>query len=133
MSRFAFIAALLTLAACRKEATQETSSGPVMSVTGVVSGVKEEVVQVTTDDGRVLDFKLDDAVAVTLAGGEAQPAVVTEGAPVRVSYRPEGRGADLVSIDVEPQATNARGETASPPEGDPPAVPGRAAGRPQGD
>lgn len=129
MSRFVLLAALLALAACRKEATQE-STGQVLSVTGVVSGVREEAVQVTTHDGRVLDFRLDDAVAITLAGGEAQPAVVAEGAPVRVSYRPQGSGADLVSIDVEPQATDARGETAAPPEGDPPADPARAARAP---
>lgn len=48
---------------------------------------------------------------------------------MRVSYRPQGSGADLLSIDVEPQATDAKGETKAPPEGDPPADPARAAKR----
>ena len=129
MSRFGvLLAAAVAFTGCRKEATQETR-GDAVSVTGVVSAGKERAVQVKTDDGRVLDFGLDDAVVVTLAGGEAESAVITEGAPVRVSYRPQGSGADLLSIDVEPQATDAKGETKASPQGDPPADPARAAKR----
>jgi ABC-type Fe3+-hydroxamate transport system substrate-binding protein len=105
----------LAVAGCRKETTSG-SHADLVSVTGMVSSVKEREVQVTTDDGRVLDFPVDDAVAVTLGGGESRPAVITEGAPVRVSYRPRGGGVDLVSIDVEPAgAEPSVGTRAQPP------------------
>jgi ABC-type Fe3+-hydroxamate transport system substrate-binding protein len=132
MSRIGVIAAAAALAvvACRKdgkEAKNGASSAETVSVTGVVSGVDPDQVQVTTDDGRQLALKMNQTVAVTLAGGEAETAVITEGAPVRVSYRPKGSGGDLVTIDVEPQAANGRGELkdgAAQP--DPPANPDRA-------
>lgn len=109
----------IAVAGCRKEATSE-SGADLVSVTGTVSRVKERAVVVTTDDGRVLDFALDDAVTVTLGGGESQRAVITEGAPVRVSYRPQGSGADLVSIDVEPMAPEAKGASSVGTQADPP-------------
>lgn len=119
----------LALGACQQKEAASAGSAPaekgVVSVTGVVSGVSEKALRVRTDDGRVLDFALDDAVAVTLGGGESHQAVVTEGAPVRVSFKPKGAGADLVSIDVEPQAPESKGES-SAPSADVPADPARA-------
>lgn len=133
MSRFGVIAAAAALAvvACRKdgngEGKESASSAQTVSVTGVVSGVDPDQVQVTTDDGRKLALKMNQAVAVTLAGGDAETAVITEGAPVRVSYRPKGSGGDLVTIDVEPQASNGRGELKGDTgQHDPPASPERA-------
>lgn len=120
MRRFAVLLAVAgVLGACGQK-KEEAGDAPaakdrdLVSVTGVVSEVKEKAVQVRTDDGRVLDFAMGDAVAVTLGGGESQPAVITEGAPVRVSYKPKGSGADLVSIDVEPQAPGSKGEAPGP-------------------
>jgi hypothetical protein len=134
MSRIGvLVAAAMAIAACRgggdgaKEREKaKAADGETVSVTGVVTGVAPDKVQVKTDDGRELAFKMSDAVSVTLAGGESQSAVITEGAPVRVSYRPKGSGGDAVTIDVEPQATNGRGEAKGVPQRDPPADPSRA-------
>ncbi len=87
-------AAAAALAACHG-ASRETASA-----TGVVSAVGPTDVQVKTDDGRQLALRMGDDVKVTLAGGEAQRAVITEGAPVRVSFD----GKKLVAVDVEPKA-----------------------------
>ncbi|HET8541826.1 MAG TPA: hypothetical protein VFL83_18255 [Anaeromyxobacter sp.] len=76
----------------------------VRSVEGVVAAVTQDAVQVKTEDGRVLDFPMRDDTKVTLAGGEASTAVVTEGAPVRVSFREKAKGNEVVTIDVEPKA-----------------------------
>jgi hypothetical protein len=97
------IVALAVAAACGK--LSGGKGGPdVRSADGVVASVKEHAVQVRTQDGRTLDFPMKDDVKVTLGGGEASTAVVTEGAPVRVAYRQHGdRDRELVSIDVEPK------------------------------
>ncbi len=124
MVRFGVLVAAAALAACRGGGGR----GDTVSVTGVVSAVLPHAVRVRTDDGRQLALDLTDHVAVTLAGGEAQTAVITEGAPVRVSYRPKGAGGELVSVDVEPQARNGRGEAKDVPAADPPADPARARG-----
>jgi hypothetical protein len=125
------LAAVAALGACgRKDGSRgdrPVAQQDLVSVTGVVADVKEKALQVRTDDGRMLNFAMNDGVAVTLGGGESQPAVLTEGAPVRVSYKPKGGGADLVSIDVEPQAPESKGQ-APVRSADPPAHPSRAAG-----
>lgn len=133
MSRIGvLVGAAMAIAACRGDAgagakeKAKAGDGGTVSVTGVVTGVAPDKVQVKTDDGRELAFDMSDAVSVTLAGGESQSAVITEGAPVRVSYRPKGSGGDAVTIDVEPQATNGRGEAKGVPQRDPPADPNRA-------
>jgi ABC-type Fe3+-hydroxamate transport system substrate-binding protein len=136
MSRIGvLIAAAMALAACSKgasqaggdgkkaEAKKAGEAGDSVSVSGVISAVEPDRVRVRTDDGRELALKLDEAVSVTLAGGKAETAVITEGAPVRVSYRPKGSGGDLVTVDVEPQATTGRGEAKKVPQSDPPANP----------
>lgn len=122
------LAAALALAACSAEKKKAASRGELVSVTGVVARVEENGFQVRTDDGQVLSLALRSTAAVTLAGGEAQSAVITEGAPVRVSYRPKGSGGEAVSVDVEPQATTGTGEL-KPREADvdPPANPEQAA------
>lgn len=129
------LAAALALAACQEsekggKGKAEGAPGKVVSVDGVVEGVKPDAVRVKTDDGKVLAFAMRDDVTVTLAGGEAQAAVVTEGAPVRLSYRPRGSGGELVSIDVEPQGASGGGQArapAAPPADDPPADAAQAA------
>jgi hypothetical protein len=134
MSRFAvLVSAALALVACSKgggDAKDAKRNGEAatdtVSVTGVVAAVEPDKVRVTTDDGRQIALKMSQTVSVTLAGGEAESAVITEGAPVRVSYRPKGSGGDLVTIDVEPQAAKARGETKGVPQDGPPANPQRA-------
>ncbi len=134
MSRIrVLVVAAAAVAACRgasgcggKEDAPKAGSADTVSVTGVVSKVAPDKVQVKTEDGRELAFNMSDAVSVTLAGGQSQTAVITEGAPVRVSYRPKGAGGDAVTIDVEPQATNGRGEAKDVPQRDPPADPNRA-------
>lgn len=83
------------------------------SAEGVVAGVSERAVQVRTPDGSVLEFPLREGVEVTLGGGESSRAVVTEGAPVRVSYRDAGEENELVRIDVEPRARS--GDTGEVP------------------
>jgi ABC-type Fe3+-hydroxamate transport system substrate-binding protein len=87
------------------------------SADGVVASVSEGAVKVKTQDGRVLDFPMKDDVKVTLGGGEASSAVVTEGAPVRVSFKEGGKGNELVSIDVEPREGSGGAATAPPPAG----------------
>jgi ABC-type Fe3+-hydroxamate transport system substrate-binding protein len=134
MSRIGvLVAAATALAACREDSKgagggKANAQADTVSVTGVVSAVDpDNVVEVTTDEGRKLTLKMNEAMTVTLAGGAAQTAVIAEGAPVRVSYRPKGSGGDLVAVDVEPQATTGRGEAKDVPRTDPPADPGRAA------
>jgi ABC-type Fe3+-hydroxamate transport system substrate-binding protein len=85
----------------------QAGSGEVLTTSGVVAVVKEDGVQVKTDDGRVLNLALGKETKVTLAGGEADIAVVSEGAPVRVSYKPTEKGGAAVTIDVEPNAPKA--------------------------
>jgi hypothetical protein len=132
MRRFAVLLAVAFVAGACGQKKEKAGDAPaasqqdLVSVTGVVSGVKEKSLQVRTDDGRTLDFAMDDAVTVTLGGGESQPAVVTEGAPVRVSFKPKGSDPELVSIDVEPQAPESKGE-APVDTSDVPADPSRAA------
>ncbi len=104
----------------------QAGSPEVVTASGVVAVVKEDGVQVKTDDGRILNLALDKETKVTLAGGEAQLAVVSEGAPVRVSYKPTGKGGSAVAIDVEPNApkapsSNAQGQPAAQPKGAAPA------------
>jgi predicted small secreted protein len=123
-SAVVLIVVALAVAGCRKETTSG-SGADLVSVTGMVSSVKDRELQVTTDDGRVLDLALDDEVTVTLGGGESQRTVITEGAPVRVSYRPRGDGADLVSIDVEPAGSPAKGGSSVGTRAEPPAKPQR--------
>jgi ABC-type Fe3+-hydroxamate transport system substrate-binding protein len=133
MSRVGMLAvvAALALGACRKDGggadgKDAAKPGEMVAVTGVITAVDERKVQVKTDDGRQLALNLNKTTSVTLAGGQAETAVITEGAPVRVSYRPQGSGGDLVTIDVEPQATNGRGETKEPSPPEPPADASRA-------
>jgi ABC-type Fe3+-hydroxamate transport system substrate-binding protein len=132
MSRIGvLIAAAMALSACRRDegrasAAKAGEAADTVSVNGVISAVEPDEVRVTTDDGRELALKLGEAVSVTLAGGQAETAVITEGAPVRVSYRPRGSGGDLVTVDVEPQATSGRGEMKGLPQDDPPANPEKA-------
>jgi ABC-type Fe3+-hydroxamate transport system substrate-binding protein len=132
MSRIGvLIAAAMALSACRRDESQASArkageAADTVSVNGVISGVEPDKVRVTTDDGRELALKLGEAVSVTLAGGQAEAAVITEGAPVRVSYRPKGSGGDLVTVDVEPQATSARGEMKGVPRDESPANPEKA-------
>lgn len=140
MSRFGvLVAAAVALVSCSKGAGDAKdgkdakrngeAAADTVSVTGVVAAVDPDKVQVKTDDGREIALKMSQTVSVTLAGGEAESAVITEGAPVRVSYRPKGSGGDLVTIDVEPQAANARGEMKGVPQDDPPANPEKASQR----
>lgn len=98
----------------------------VKSADGVVASVKEHQVQVKTQDGRVLDFMLKDDTKVTLGGGEASSAVVTEGAPVRVAFKGDPGKPDVVSVDVEPKVRAGSGGAGSAASGagQPPA-PGR--------
>jgi ABC-type Fe3+-hydroxamate transport system substrate-binding protein len=132
MSRIGvLIAAAMALSACRRDESRASAAkageaADTVSVNGVISAVERDEVRVTTDDGRELALKLGEAVSVTLAGGQAETAVITEGAPVRVSYRPRGSGGDLVTVDVEPQATSGRGERKGVPQDDPPANPEKA-------
>jgi hypothetical protein len=132
------VAALALAAACGRggsggNAGSAGSAGGngVRSADGVVASVKEHAVQVKTQDGRVLDFKMKDDVKVTLGGAEASStAVVSEGAPVRVAYK----GDQLVSIDVEPKVRAGSAASEGSGAGQPPA-PGRfdAQGGNQGD
>jgi hypothetical protein len=131
MARIGVLAALaLALGACRDgdQAAAKAGGGQesaAVAVTGVVASADENRVEVTTDDGRRLALRMTPNVSVTLAGGQAEAAVITEGAPVRVSYRPQGSGGELVAVDVEPQAATAPGGTKDAPP-DPPADPSRA-------
>ncbi|HEX9049269.1 MAG TPA: hypothetical protein VF841_01930 [Anaeromyxobacter sp.] len=115
--------ALALAAACSKggsggSAGSSGSSGDagLRSADGVVASVKQHDLQVKTKDGRVLQFKMKDETKVTLGGGEASSAVVTEGAPVRVAFKGDGGTPDAVSIDVEPAVR------AGSAEGKPPAA-----------
>jgi ABC-type Fe3+-hydroxamate transport system substrate-binding protein len=132
MSRIGvLIAAAVALSACRRDESRASAAkageaADTVSVNGVISAVEPDKVRVTTEDGRELALKLGEAVSVTLAGGQAEAAVITEGAPVRVSYRPKGSGGELVTVDVEPQATSGRGEMKGVPQDDPPANPEKA-------
>lgn len=136
MSRIGvLVAAAVVVAACRDDAGGANGAGKgkasgegsgTVSAMGVVSSVQPDKVQVKTADGRQLALKMSDGVKVTLAGGEAQTAVITEGAPVRVAYRPKGEGGELVTIDVEPKAGGSGGEAKPAPQG------GEAKPAPQG-
>jgi hypothetical protein len=135
MSRIGVLVAVaVALTACRDDSGRASGrakgngeAGETVSATGVVSGVQPDRLQVKTEDGRQLALRMNDGVKVTLAGGEAQSAVITEGAPVRVSYRPKADGGDLVAVDVEPKGANAGGDAkpAPAPQGDAAAEPGR--------
>lgn len=132
------IVALALAAACSKggsdggnagsSGTSGGSGGDVKSADGVVASVKPGAVQVKTQDGRMLSFPMRDKIKVTLGGGEASSAVVTEGAPVRVAYKGDEAKPEVVSIDVEPKVR------AGSDKGQPPAA-GRyeAQGGNQGD
>ncbi len=104
--------AVAAAAACSK-------GGPggagVKSADGVIAAVKEHEIDVRTQDGRVLRFPKKDDTKVTLGGGEASSAVVTEGAPVRVSFRGDEKSPDVVSIDVEPKVRGSSGNAGQPP------------------
>jgi hypothetical protein len=136
------VAALALAAACGRggsggNAGSAGSAGGngVRSADGVVASVKEHAVQVKTQDGRVLDLRMKDDVKVTLGGAEASStAVVSEGAPVRVSYKERRDGNDLVSIDVEPKVRAGAPGSEGSGAGQPPAT-GRfeAQGGNQGD
>lgn len=142
MSRIrVLVVAAAAFAACRgasgcggnESAPKATgATGGTVSAMGVVSGVQPDQVQVKTSDGRRLALRMRDDVKVTLAGGEAQSAVITEGAPVRVSYKPSGDGGELVAVDVEPKTgggdakESAAGEQNPAPQRDLPADAGRA-------
>ncbi len=113
------IVALAAAAACSKGGSggNAGSSGSaadsgLKSADGVVASVKQDDVQVKTKDGKVLQFKMKDETKVTLGGGEASSAVVTEGAPVRVAFKGDEQKPDVVSVDVEPavRAGSAAGE-----------------------
>ncbi len=117
----AAIAALALAAACSKggsggnAGSSGSSAGEgVRSADGVVASVSKGTVRVKTKDGRVLQFPMSDDTKVTLGGGEASAAVVTEGAPVRVAFRGDERKPDVVSIDVEP-AVRAGSAGGNPP------------------
>ncbi len=119
--RAAFVAVALA-AACSKggsggnAGSSGSSNDPgVKSADGIVASVGKDTVQVKTKDGRVLQFPMKDDTKVTLGGGEASTAVVTEGAPVRVSFKGDEKKPDVVSIDVEPAVR------AGSAEGNPPA------------
>ncbi len=117
------VAALAVAAACSRggsggNAGSSGSAGGngVKSADGVVASVKQDDVEVRTKDGKVLRFKLRDDTKVTLGGGEASTAVVTEGAPVRVAFKGDETKPDVVSVDVEPAVR------AGSAEGKPPAA-----------
>jgi hypothetical protein len=113
------VVAVALAAACGKGSGG--GAGGVKSADGVVASVKEHAVSVKTQDGRTLDLPMKDDVKVTLGGGEASSAVVTEGAPVRVAYREHGGDRrELVSIDVEPKG-RAGGAASTGGAGEPPA------------
>jgi len=103
------IAVAVAAAACSKggsggnAGSSGSAGGDVKSADGVVASVKEHQVSVRTQDGRTLQFPMKDDTKVTLGGGEASSAVVTEGAPVRVAFKGDERKPDVVSIDVEPK------------------------------
>ncbi len=107
--RRSVVVALALAAACSKggsggNAGSSGSAGSdVKSADGVVASVTKDKVQVRTQDGRTLAFPMKDDTKVTLGGGEASTAVVTEGAPVRVSFKGSETSPDVVSIDVEPK------------------------------
>jgi hypothetical protein len=96
----------------------------VKTADGVVAGVKEHQVQVRTQDGRVLAFPMKDDTKVTLGGGDASPAVVTEGAPVRVAFKGDESKPEVVGIDVEPKGGGGKPTGTDRGAGQPPA-PGR--------
>ena len=118
------VVAVALAAACSKGGSggNAGSSGSsadvaVKSADGVVASVKSNDVQVRTKDGRVLQFKMKDDTKVTLGGGEAPTAVVSEGAPVRVAFRGEEQKPEVVSIDVEPAVRAGSGEGKPPAPG----------------
>ncbi len=88
--------------------------GDLKSADGVIAAVRKDSVQVRTPDGRTLDFPMSEDTKVTLGGGEASSAVVTEGAPVRVAFKGDEKKPDVVSIDVEPKI-HAGGDAGRPP------------------
>ncbi len=89
--------------------------GDVKSADGVVASVKEHQVEVRAQDGHVLRFAMKDDTKVTLGGGEASAAVVTEGAPVRVAFKGDEGKPDVVSIDVEPKVRAGSAAAGQPP------------------
>jgi hypothetical protein len=118
--RRSVVVALALAAACSKggsgggNAGSSGSSGDdVKSADGVVASVAPGKLQVRTQDGRTLAFPMRDDTKVTLGGGEASTAVVTEGAPVRVSFKGSDAAPDVVSVDVEPKIH--AGNTGQPP------------------
>jgi hypothetical protein len=115
------VVVLAVAAACSKGgsgknagSTGSSGDSAVRSADGVIASVKDNAVQVKTRDGRVLGFKMKDDTKVTLGGGEASSAVVTEGAPVRVSFKGDEQKPEVVAIDVEP-AVRAGSGAGSPP------------------
>jgi ABC-type Fe3+-hydroxamate transport system substrate-binding protein len=117
------IVALALAAACSKGGSGNAGSSgssadtAVKSADGVVASVKSNDVQVKTKDGRVLQFKMKDETKVTLGGGEASHAVVSEGAPVRVAYKGDEQKPEVVSVDVEPAVRGGSGEGKPPAAG----------------
>ncbi len=118
------VAAAVAAAACSKGgaggnagSTGSAGGSDMKSADGVVASVKEHKVEVRTQDGRTLQFPMKDDTKVTLGGGDASSAVVTEGAPVRVSYKGDESKPDVVSIDVEPKvrAGSSSGNAGQPP------------------
>ncbi len=107
------VVALALAAACSKG----SGGAGVRSADGVIASVKKDDVQVKTKDGHVLQFKMKDDTKVTLGGGEASTAVVTEGAPVRVAFKGDEQKPDVVSVDVEPAVRSGSAEGKPPAAG----------------
>ncbi len=118
------VAVLALAAACSKGgsggnagSTGSAGDSGLKSADGVIASVKKDDVQVKTKDGHVLQFKMKEDTKVTLGGGEASTAVVTEGAPVRVAFKGDESKPDVVSVDVEPAVRAGRAEGKPPAAG----------------
>jgi hypothetical protein len=118
--RRSVVVALALAAACSSKGgsggnagSSGSSEGDVRSADGVVASVAKGKLEVRTQDGRTLAFPMKDDTKVTLGGGEASSAVVTEGAPVRVSFKGSDTSPVVVSVDVEPKIH--AGNTGQPP------------------